>query len=349
MSGSAPIGDVWGTTKMERRGFLAAGATALWLAGCGGGGTSVGTRTLSLIEPGTQTLDWAPINLAQVAGLYRAQGLQVKTTGATIASQVLQQLIAGDGLIGRTTTFAAVEAIANERAPLVVVATDFQESANVVVSLARKPIRSVSELAGQTVGVGTLLGGNAQVLSIELQRAGVPSGAVTRIAVGQSAAAFGFLQDHRVVAILAETDKLAIMQESDPSLVSFNLTGPGPVFGVSYVVSREILRSHRTELVGFLRATRQAMERIIDPSTRIAALHQLRGMGFAALQNEVVAERAVRQLVQAWEAAGPSNLLRNVPAPWERDVAELIAVGALHPGTRSTDLYTNEVVDAAST
>lgn len=336
---------------LGRRSFLAsaaAGAATLLLDGCGGSPASSGPRAVTLIEPGAENLDWAPISLAQASGIYRSEGLHVSTVGATISSQVLQQLIAGNALIGRATTYEVVEAIANQHAPLVVIATDVQESADAVVSLGSRPIRSVRELAGKTVGVQTLLGGNAQILSIQLRRAGVPDGAVKQIEVGQSAAAFGFLQDHRTDAILAGTDKLAIMQHADPSIVSFNLTGPGPVFGVSYVVTRTSLRSRRSELIAFLRATRKAMYELIEPSTRPAAVRRLRGSGFAALQNAVVGERAVGQLVTEWQAAGAANILRNVPSLWERDVAELVAAGALHAGTKATDLYSNELVAAAS-
>ena len=128
---------------------------------------------------------------------------------------------------------------------------------------------------------------------------------------------------------------------------SFNLSGVNPVLGELIVVSRDTLARRRGTLVRFLRGVGKAMDSVLDDKDLDRTLGRLRGVDIPILADREAAKATLRQVSQAWTAAGRDNLLRSVPAQWTTNVRRLESTGVLKARVDPSRIYTNAVLQEA--
>src|SRR5205807_10185768 len=150
----------------------------------------------------------------------------------------VQQLVGGHASIVRMSSLVLVRTVAEQQAPLIAVASDYQQSVFQVTSLASRSVNSLAALSGKTIGLQSLGGGGEEAFDALLKINGIDKGSVKRLAAGSGAGAVAFLLDHRADAILTTFDQESAIRRAGSTVSSFNMSGPNPVFGEVFVVTK---------------------------------------------------------------------------------------------------------------
>jgi ABC-type nitrate/sulfonate/bicarbonate transport system substrate-binding protein len=360
------------TTDPSRRRFLqtAVGGLALLgvpglLAACGSddddggagaaGGTTSTTAARSLVPvsylaPFPIGVSWIAEIAAKSGGFMADEGVDVDVQFARSAPQALQQLAAGGITMVGNGPLAVVRAVSQEGAPFVTFAMTVQRTLYRLVSTPDAPVRRIDDLGGKTVGFPTL-GGNAEdVFNLIVGAAGVNPDEVTRVAVGNDAAAMTFVEQGRVDLIFATTEAVANMrlQGLDPHVEL--IPGANPLLGTSLVTTRETLEAEREGIVRYLRGLRAAMLALRDPATIAELLPRLSadwGSELPQLNDAAKVTPVIEAVAENWFLEGEENLLRHVPENWEEGVAAFERQGIAKAGSDPTSFYTNDLHDEA--
>ncbi|MBI3515417.1 MAG: ABC transporter substrate-binding protein, partial [Proteobacteria bacterium] len=133
------------TRAIDRRRLLA-GAAAL---GVGLAAPRVGAQTprkMTFVTPFGYLVAFAPDLIGKAGGYFEREGLDVTIAGGRGSAQSVQQVLSGQALMSRTGGADIMKAIANEAAPVVVVATINQGSPFFVISKRAAPVRSPADM-----------------------------------------------------------------------------------------------------------------------------------------------------------------------------------------------------------
>lgn len=360
------------TTDPSRRRFLqgALGGVALLglpglLAACGSdddeGGSTAGAGTssttaaralepVSYLAPFPIGVSWIAEISSKTGGFMAEEGVDVDVQFSRSAPQALQQLAAGGITMVGNGPLAVVRAVSQEGAPFVAFAMTVQRTLYRLVSTPDAPVRRMEDLAGTTVGFPTL-GGNAEdVFNLIARGAGVNPDEVTRVAVGNDAAAMTFVEQGRVDVIFATTEAVANMrlQGLDPHVEL--IPGANPLLGTSLVTTKETLASEREGIVRYLRGLRASMLAVRDPDRMAELLPRLAGewgSELPQLSNTAGVMPVIEAVAENWFLEGEENLLRNVPENWEEGVAGFERLGIAKAGSDPTSFYTNDLYEEA--
>jgi ABC-type nitrate/sulfonate/bicarbonate transport system substrate-binding protein len=361
------------TTGPSRRRFLqtALGSVALLgvpglLAACGGDddggspaagadGTSSTTaaRTLervSYLAPFPIGVSWIAEIASRSGGFMADEGVDVDVQFARSAPQALQQLAAGGITMVGNGPLAVVRAVSQEGAPFITFAMTVQRTLYRLVSTDEAPVRRMEDLAGKTIGFPTL-GGNAEdVFNLIARGAGVNPDEVTRVAVGNDAAAMTFVEQGRVDVIFATTEAVANMrlQGLDPHVEL--IPGANPLLGTSLVTTKETLAAEREGIVRYLRGLRASMLALRDPAAIEELLPQLSadwGSELPQLNDAAKVTPVIEAVAENWFLEGEDDLLRHIPENWEEGVANFERLGIAKAGSDPTSFYTNDLHEEA--
>src|SRR5690606_2449608 len=143
-------------------------------------------KEISYITPYGHSVVYAPDYVASTSGLFEKNGLKVNILGGTGSATAVQQTVAGQVQVARTGGIDVVRAIAKSGAPIRAIGTVSQSSTWHSISSQGKPVNSVAELAGKTIGIVSAGGGSEDTVNIVLAGAGVPKEDVKRQVVGNS-------------------------------------------------------------------------------------------------------------------------------------------------------------------
>jgi ABC-type nitrate/sulfonate/bicarbonate transport system substrate-binding protein len=346
-------------TPVTRRELLrrTAGAAVLLgtggsvLSGCGDEGPAEpgDVRRLSVMMPSGLTMSYIAEVVAASSGVMRENGVDLDLQFARSSTQPVQQLLAGRVSLVRASALLMVQALQQREAPLVAVATMAQEIIFGVISSGERPVRSVSDLSGQTVGLTSLGGGAEQTLDIVLSSQGVNPASVQRLPTGNQAAAFAFVQKGEVQALFTSAEAVAGIELTFPGeSFTLDLKGINPLLGNALVTTRQILQEREQDLVGYLKGLRSAMLTLRDPSALATLTPVIRKQwDLPALDRREQAAAAAAANADLWFAAGEQSLLRNVEENWSEGIASFERLGLVQAGTDPTSLYTNGLVDRA--
>jgi ABC-type nitrate/sulfonate/bicarbonate transport system substrate-binding protein len=361
------------TTMRDRRDFLkvtfgsvlAVGASG-FLAACGGDDdddasasdtTSGSTSTtapkelmkLSVMMPFAPGFNFIADTAAQAGGFFTDNGLDVDLQFAQSAPLALQQLAAGAVSVIRNAPIAVVRSVSQEGAPFVAIGMPNQEVLYRLVSTPDEPVDDLQSLEGKTVGMATL-GGNAEdTFVLVLRGAGINPDTVTRVAVGNDAAALAFVEDGRVDALWATLESTATMQAlgQDPHLA--DLDDLNPLLGTAIVTTTQKLEEERDAIVAYLRSVDQSMRAVMDEEQLDELLPKVVAeFDIPGEDDPEAAKPVIEAITTLWTAAGEENLLRNVPERWEEGVAEFEELKIAKAGSDPTSFYTNDLLDEAT-
>jgi NitT/TauT family transport system substrate-binding protein len=344
---------------------LLIGAGGSILAACGGdddgdaggsdttaGGSStsapVERMKLSAMMPFAIGINFIADTSAAAGGFFEQNGLEVDLQFAQSAPLALQQLAAGNVSVIRNAPIAVVRSVSQEGAPFVAIGMPNQEVLYRLVSTEAKRVDDLQSLEGKTVGMATL-GGNAEdTFTLILRGAGMDPDSVSRVAVGNDAAALAFVEDGRVDALFATLESTATMQAQGQEPYIADLEGVNPLLGTAIVTTREKLESERDALVAYLRSVDESMRAVMDPQQLDELIAEVAAdFDVPGLDDPETAEPVIAAIASLWTAAGDENLLRNVPERWEEGVAQFEQLKIAKEGSDPTTFYTNDLLDEA--
>jgi NitT/TauT family transport system substrate-binding protein len=261
--------------RRGKRGFAALATLAaltLVAAACGGGdeepedgngggnGDEQEILELTAVIPFPSGVVFYPLYVAEARGYFEEEGLSVTTEPVDGSGQVLQQLLAGQAEVGLPSPGPFMQSV-HEGADLVSVYTLFQSNVFSLVTPADSDVQELSDLEGQTVGVGTIEGGEtAFVKALLSQEAGLEETAYDLLAVGDGGTATVALGRGEVAAYAAAFPDVAIMKLRGLELRNLITEDFQSFFDSLIVLERQFVDENPEAVAGLGRALARATE-----------------------------------------------------------------------------------------
>jgi ABC-type nitrate/sulfonate/bicarbonate transport system substrate-binding protein len=327
-----------------RRGVLASGA-ALGAAGVWGVPARAAEK-VSFITPYGKIIAYAPDFVGAAGGYFAKAGIDVDIIGGHGSAQAVQLVAAGKALVGRTGGIDVVKAIATSNVPVRAIATIAHLSPFWVISSAAKPIDNPKQMAGKTIGVVSRGGGTDNYLDIMLTVSGLSKDAVKRQVSGNSPGAFDLVELGRLDGFIADETVLIMLRRAGKKVKAWRVDDYASIPGQVYIASNEGISAHKDALIAYLKGVHEAIEFIVAPDHMDKVMDEMKGFDLQELRQPDVAKLSVEAQAKLWLAAGPQNVLRNMPEKWAKGWKEMADAGLVKMGDPKT-AYTNELVKAA--
>ncbi|HEU4619594.1 MAG TPA: ABC transporter substrate-binding protein [Gammaproteobacteria bacterium] len=345
---------------LTRRAFLRDTAGAIALAGsgavlvsCGGGAGGGGAErsgrpkvTFLAILPLT-TLTFAPELLADAAGYFADQGIDVEFQSTHGSAQAIQLVLAGGAPLTRIGQIEAVGHAANRGAPIMNVGTVIKDSTIRFISHASAPLREPKDFVGKTVGIPSEGGETETTLDLLLRSSRIDPKEVERQVVGVGPGVFNLVEQGRIAGFAVSIDTAKILEKQQQGVVVLR---PGEFIRSGaqiYMVSSSGLAEHREVLRKYLAGVYAALEFMIGDDgfdRTIAAMRKK--YSFATLEDAAVAKDSLAEFVKVWTSEGKENVLRTLPDRWQSGYEELVQAGQAEPGKDPSQWFTNELLPA---
>lgn len=353
----------------SRRDFLRAsiaGAAALGagglLAACGdddeepvASGDTSGTGTAAASPQKLAVMMPFPLSpnfIADVAaisgGFMDDAGVELDLQFSRGAPQALQQLAAGNVTVIRNGPVETVQAMVNEDAPFITIGMVNQRTNYMLTSLPEASL-ALADLGGKRVGLPTL-GGNAEfTIDLLLKAEGVDPATVERQAVGLEASSYGSLQENLVDAILVPRSTVAGIRAVGEEIHVDLLEDVNPLLGTNLVSTVDFIDERRDAIVAYLDGLHATMLALNDEAQVEELLPKVTAdWDLPQLADVEQGKAIVKSIASRWFEDGEENLLRNIPDRWEDGIDELIELDYLPEGTEADTLYTNDLLDEAT-
>ncbi len=321
------------------RGLAAiAGGSAL---AAGRSAAAADSQPVTFITPYGNSVAYAPDYVAAAGGLFARQGLAVRIVGGTGSTSAIQQVVAGQALIGRTGGIDVVKAVAAAKAPIRAIGTIAHSSVFVLISAEAAAITAPAQLAGKTVGIVSAGGGTEDYLNIMLARAGVPKDSVKRQVVGNSPGAFDLVKLKRIDAFICD-DSVVVNLRARQAPIAVMPIGPfASVPGQVYIASEQGIAEHHDALLGYLRAVRAAVGQIVADTDGTETLKLLEPYHLPDMRDQQLGWATIRAAEQEWDARGAADRIAIIPDDWTKGWQEMVQAG-LVPAGDPTRAYTTE-------
>lgn len=341
--------------RLTRRALLQRTAAAAAIAGTGtaliscGSGDGEGAAakpkiTFLPILPLT-SLTFAPELLADAAGYFADQGIEVDFQTTHGSAQAIQLVLAGGAPLTRIEQIEAVTHAANRDAPIMNIGTVIKESTIRFVSSASAPLRGPQDFVGKTVGIPSQGGSTETTLDLLLASSGIAPEEVERQVVGVGPGVFNLVEQGRIAGFAVSIDTAKILEKQMGNVVVLR---PGEFIdagGQLYMVSEDGLARYREPLRKYLAAVDRAIEFMIDDEGFDETLRLMRQKyTFGTLEDTAVAKDSLDEFVRVWTSAGRENVLRTLPENWRRGYEELVRVGQAEPGKDPSQWFTNALL-----
>lgn len=238
-----------------------------------------------------------PLWIAQDKGFFADNGLEVHITPTPGSVFQMQNLAAGKFDIAFTNYDNVVGYMEGQGEAPLPETPDFFVFMGVqygAVRLVANPeIKTIADLKGKSVAVDAATTGYAFVLYKMLQQAGLNEGDYTVDKVGSTSQRAEALMQNKTAATILTTP-LELAPEARGYRRLANATEAiGPYTAVSGAARRSWAKSHRAELVGFIRAYVRALDWIADPANRAEAV---------AIYRKQLPQAPEAAAMKAWDA-----------------------------------------------
>ncbi|TNM63910.1 ABC transporter substrate-binding protein [Aliirhizobium smilacinae] len=240
--------------------------------------------------------EFAGYFLAADKGYYKEAGLELEylSGGPDVIPE--SSIIAGKADLTLTTPDTTIKAIVEQGAPFKIIGAQYQKNPIGIVSLAKNPIKQPKDLIGKTLAVPPV-----NVISVEamLKISGIDRAQVnivpyaydpTPLIKGEIDASVDFTTN------VPFTIKQAGEEATSFLLYDFGFT----IFNDTVVVTEEVLKAKRKEIVAFLKASRKGWEEnLADPAAfpKTFADTWFKGTG-RSIENEVYFNTAQKPLIE---------------------------------------------------
>jgi NitT/TauT family transport system substrate-binding protein len=211
-------------------------------------------ETFRFMFPTESVNQYHPFYIADRMGFFAEEGLEVEFEDAGGSSSAIQQVLAGNAEAGLPAPSAFLNAVAQGHDLRWVYSYQY---ANIFTLAARADagIDTMADLAGKTVGVSDLAGGEVPLVRAVLGEAGLSESDVRLLPVGDgSALTVDALQSGQVDAYSSSLFDLAAIRSAGIDMVTIlpQEAQDFPANGI--VVSAQTLETEPEKLTGFLRA-----------------------------------------------------------------------------------------------
>lgn len=280
--------------------------------------------------------------VAQSAGLFKAEGLDVLIEPGQNAVQGLQQVLAGGAELCRTVGINMLRAAADEGAPLVAIATLVPGPFFNFYSHGDRPMTDPRHLEGRTVGIVAHRGATDVALDLMLIEAGIDPASVGREIAPDNGATFTLMEAGRIDGWIGGPSTLHRMQAAGLPVAATRIDNGIP--SQVLVARSDVIERRGPALVAYLHAIRAAAT-LVDRLSPAEALALLSGFDVPALAEPSIA-LADLELAKGFLSDGGRNRFANPPDLWAGAVERLVAAGLISP-IDPTRLYTNALIDRA--
>ncbi len=200
--------------------------------------------------------EFAGYFVAMDNGLYEAEGLKLNylSGGPDVIPE--SSIIAGKADLALTTPDTTIKVIAEQGAPFKIIGAQYQKNPIGIVSLAKAPINSPEELRGKTLAVPPV-----NVISVDAMLAinGIEKSEVNIIPYAYDPTPL--LKGEIDASVDFTTNVPYTIEQAGEKAASFLLYDFGyKTYNDTVVVTEEALRSKRSELVAWLKASRMGWE-----------------------------------------------------------------------------------------
>jgi NitT/TauT family transport system substrate-binding protein len=336
------------SAELSRRGVLAGLAAAGAATVCGPISVRAQSPTkLLFMEPFDLALEYMHEMNAVVGGHFEKQGLDVSISNARGTAIGIQQVVAGQAAVTRVGALDLMKAAAAQDTPLISVATSLQEAIFSLISLKSAPIKSAADMRGKTIGVASMGGGQENTLNLLLASGGVPVSEVPRQAIGSSAGNVELLKQGRVAGFFATVENTLLLRRAGEPIEVWSASSTAPMPGGVILMTKAFTEKNPDTVLKFVRGMRNSALEILDADPgmildRITQKYQVDAN--ADRQFRIEAIKAYNGLTVA---AGKENVMRNVPAIWDK-AAALVTQANIAKVPDIKALYTNTFVDQAA-
>ncbi|GAA3660357.1 hypothetical protein GCM10022202_21570 [Microbacterium marinilacus] len=349
------------TARRGRRAGAVAGlaAAALALAACGGspeaageGGEGSGELAEMVVVSflPLESFTFTPEMYAYAGGYFEKHGLDVELQAVQGTSAAIQALLGGSATLTRASTVDLFPPL-EQGQPLTAVGTMAYKSNVRVVSSTENPVESPADMAGETIGMGSIGGTSEKLLNLALDAEGVPRDEVARQAVPVTAAAFELVkQEHLAGYIVSLDTSMQIAQQNEDAVVTDAGLGGSPDIQTWIATEDTLADPEQAENVrAFLAAIEEAVQDVIDDADNDFAnvIETLRSSGdftFAALDDDEVAQGVLEIYTsQTWVSPdGDTALLENDLDAWQSAYDTYVEAGFLEGGADPGEWITEE-------
>jgi NitT/TauT family transport system substrate-binding protein len=333
------------TMTFSRRAALKTAGAAVALAAAPAVVRAQALEPLSVMTPFGFIGDFIDVMNAYSGGHFRREGFEAKVQSGRGTAQAIQQLGSGTVQYIRSASIDMMRAVgAAQPIPLISISTLYQASTFRVISPAEKPIRTVAELKGKTVGVVSVGGSTEILLDLMIRKAGLTRDDVPRQVTGNSPGTLQLARQGRVDCFIASTEVVAALEHANEKVESWSTDKYAPMPGQCYVTTRDEAAQHADRAVRFLRAMRASVNELMTQPLRPIYERASKDFEIAGIRNIDALAESVKHAQELWLAQGRENLLRNVPALWDAG-AKALTEGGLAQLPDPTVLYTNALID----
>ena len=267
------------TSRPSRRDFLrlgGLGVAGLALAACGGGSSGSAPAAGASAAPASfgdlsmqlswiKNIEFGGEYMADSKGYYTQAGLSKVdlVTGPVDSADAL--VVAGNVTVGVSAPDATGRFITEQGAPLKIIGATFQKNPFCILSIEQgKPIRTLADLAGKTVGIQA--GTNQQIFAGFLKANGIDPASVKQVVVQYEPTPLTEKKVDGFMAFLTNEPFLVKAQGFNPVTLAFADNGL-PLASETLVVLQDTLDKDRDKLKAFLKAEIQGWnDAVADPA-----------------------------------------------------------------------------------
>lgn len=260
-------------------------AGLLALTACGGdnsGSASDGGMTeVRVLIPAESPIEY-PHRVAEAKGYFEDEGIKSSYQYAGGSSEVIQQLVAGNGDVGVTCASAIVDAYAQGFTQVRPVFTTVYGSIFGMAVPEGSDVDDPADLAGKTIGISDPAGGEVPIVRGILDAAGLSEQDVKLLPIGEgTAVALKAIKDGKVDAVGGSFSDFVALRVQGLGLrpVGAETIEDLPACGV--VVTQKYLDGNRGVVEGFLRGSAKGVVfGQNDPEATLEILRQASPDGF---------------------------------------------------------------------
>lgn len=244
--------------KLRKLPVAAAVVAIAAVTGCSGSGSTTddeGRATVRVLIPAESPIEY-PHRVAEAEGYFADEGITTTYEYAGGSSEVIQQLVAGNGDVGVTCASAIVDSYAQGFTQVRPVFTTVYGSIFGVAVPEDSDIDSPEDLEGLTIGISDPAGGEVPIVRGILAAAGLSESDVSLLPIGEgTAVALKAIQDEKVDAVGGSFSDFVALRVQGLALrpVGAETISDLPACGV--VVLDEYLADNQEQVEGFLRAS----------------------------------------------------------------------------------------------
>ena len=267
------------TSRPSRRDFLrlgGLGAAGLALVACGGGSPGTAPSAAASASPGSfgelsmqlswiKNIEFGGEYMADSKGYYTNAGFSKVdlVTGPVDSADAL--VVAGNVTVGVSAPDATARFITEQGAPLKIIGATFQKNPFCILSIEQgKPIRTLADLAGKTVGIQA--GTNQQIFAGFLKANGIDPASVKQVVVQYEPTPLTEKKVDGFMAFLTNEPFLVKSQGFTPVTLAFADNGL-PLASETLVVLQDTIDKDRDKLKAFLKAEIQGWnDAVADPA-----------------------------------------------------------------------------------